>query len=258
MKNFNLNYQTSLSLLLEGKEVREGVLTQGLITEHQIISKLLEENKKEDIHRYIREKIITPVEKFYKNTVDNIGRLSKSIANSIIKGISSVFSLIKRFTKAYPKMTKVIISLILIIVLMLAVGAVSAYASSGGDLSDLQQLATTTEAGPILDGIYGLIAELEAGLAQTYGQGVVIETKGLVMDLKDGVVNISDFSNQAKEIGDAVLRFFQDTVGDAKLGDESALSNVQRWIENGTELINKSTIRLTNVTVSPDGSIAPR
>ncbi len=252
------DYQINLGLLLEGKRVQDRALTQGLIAEHKIINKLLEENVNEDIQRYITDKLISPVEKFFTAARNSITNITKNIANSIIKGIKVIFSILKRFMEKYPRLSKAIVCLLLIILLMVTVGAVSAYASAGGDLSDLQQLATTTEAGPILDALYGLITEMQTSLSSDYGLSAVIETKALIMDLKDGVVDIPDFSNQAKALGDALLGFFEETMADAKLGDKSALNSIGNWVESGKELINNTVLKLSKVTVNPDGSVVPR
>lgn len=227
-----------------------------LLNEYVHIERILQENNAAKIKEYLRDKIISPILSFYTEAANNIYNLTRSSFNKIINGIKLVFKLLGKFKEKYPRLTKALILLILIIIVMLIVGTVSAYASSGGDLSILQKAAQdgNTSIGE-LEAMYGMLDVMKTELGNSAGHGVVIETKGLIMDLLDGKVDIQTFSQQSKKLGDDIFNFFNETYNKAQMGDSSSIEILTKALSRGRDLITNTTIKLGKISINPDGTI---
>lgn len=248
----NGTFSKNLTSILEGRQVSTHSFNTGLNEESEFINQLLQENNLQKVQEYVQGKFIAPLVTLLDKILQNISKVSKSIVDGSLRVLKGILKLVSRFRDKYPTIFKAILITVLFVVISLTVGVVSAYAAAGGDLSALQQAATDGSLGSdgVLQTVYGFLSD--PALTSGIPSGLMMETKGLVLDLMDGKVDIKDFSKDAKTVSDAMYTFYRELSSE---GDSQALKLLNNAFEKGSELIQQTTIRLGNVKINPDGTI---
>lgn len=202
--------------------------------ETQLILVLEQEDSK--IQQWFESNIVSKVVSFTNALSGKLKNLSASAARLVIKGIKGLLSLISKFKNKYPKLFKFTVALVLILFVVLFFGVVNAF---GQDPSGMGY-------GPEdLDTMVGLLNMItDQAIDSGIGVGDIIEAKLYLQDLKDGVLDLTNYSQGAVDIASSAEEVFRDLKQET--GSENvevvskALDILKSALDSGKETVVKA------------------
>lgn len=207
---------------------------------------LLEQDQNKSIE-WFKVNIISKINAFTQKLSSEIKKLSASTASLIVKGIRALLGLISKFKNKYPKLFKFTVALAVIIFVVLFFGVVNAFGQ------DPQGLGYNPEQLDTMVGLLNMITDqaLDAGIRV----GDIIEAKAYLQDLKDGVLDLQNYSQAAKDIASSAEEVYRGLSQEASSGEgqvmEKALSTLKAALESGKDTIVKVMGRAIDSTGKP-------
>jgi len=182
---------------------------------------------------WFKENVVAKINAFAQKLSSEVKKLSASTASLVVRGIKALLSLISKFKNKYPKLFKFTIAFAVIIFVVLFFGVVNAFGQ------DPQGLGYRPEQLDTMVGLLNMITDqaVDSGI----GVGDIIEAKAYLQDLKDGVLDLQNYSQTAKNIASSAEEVYRVLEQEASSGEsqvmDRALSTLKTALESGKDTV---------------------
>jgi hypothetical protein len=214
---------------------------------------LLEQGDQNKIQQWFETNVFTKVGTFAQKVSQNLQKLPSGILNVVVNGLKGILSIVSKFKTRFPKLFKITLVLALGIAILLFIGVGSAYAAAGGDPAAMGYSPAQ------LDAMVGLLEILHDELVKNrVATSIDIgEARVYLQDLKDGKLDIKDYSNTARELAARTETLFRGLMQDTNNPDtqvaNTALETLLDALEKGKQAVGK--LNFGPVKIGPTGGI---
>jgi len=240
------------TLLLESKISINEYKTHLRYLEKELVF-LLEQGDQNKIQQWFEANVFTKVATLAQKVSQNLQKLPSGILNVVVNGLKGILSIVSKFKTRFPKLFKITLVLALGIAILLFIGVGSAYAAAGGDPAAMGYSPVQ------LDAMVGLLDMVQNSLIGSKEASFIDigEAKIYLQDLKDGNLDIKDYSSTARGLAAKAETLFRSLMQDANNPDTQvanrALETLADALEKGKSLAGK--LSMGGVKIGPTGGI---